>query len=99
MPQDTPAPGPQPDTGADHDGQVPHGGGHGTSVAAWTATLGVTFGSLVVAVAMIFQWVPVIVVGAVIIVLAALSAPVLSRAGYGEKGGNREFTGEQRAVR
>ena len=100
MPADapTPAPGPQPDTDASHDGQVAHGG-HGTSTAAWVSTLGVTFGALVVCVAMIFQWVPVIVVGAVIIVLAALSGPVLHRAGFGEKAAVREYTGESRSVR
>jgi hypothetical protein len=38
-------------------------GGHGTSPVAWIATLGVTFGALVVCVAMIFQWMTVIVVG------------------------------------
>lgn len=99
-PQDTPtpAPGPEPSTGADHDGQVAHGG-HGTSTAAWISTLGVTFGALVVCVAMIFQWVPVIVVGAVIIVVFALSAPVLIRAGFGEDSGTTEYTGEKRAVR
>ncbi len=98
MPETTPAPDPRPDTDAPHDTQVAHGG-HGTSVAAWTATLGVTLGALVVSVAMIFQWMPVIVVGAVIIVLAALSGPVLTRAGYGDSSGAREFTGQKRAVR
>ncbi len=100
MPADapTPAPGPEPSTQADHDGQVVHGG-HGTSTAAWVSTLGVTFGALVVAVAMIFQWVPVIVVGAVVIVVAALSAPVLVRAGLGDRSATREYTGETRAVR
>ena len=99
MPEDpTPAPGPQPSTDASHDGQVAHGG-HGTSRAAWTSTLGVTFGALVVCIAMIFMVVWLIVVGVVIIVLAALSAPVLARAGRGEESGTREFTGEKRAVR
>lgn len=100
MAQDpTPAPGTQPSTGSDDHEQDAHGGGHGTSVAAWTATLGVTFGSFVVALGMIFVWIPVIVVGAVIIVVAAVSAPVLNRAGFGANAGNREYTGEQRAVR
>lgn len=100
MPADapTPAPGPEPDTQADHDGQVAHGG-HGTSTVAWVSTLGVTFGAFVVCLAMIFQWIPVIIVGAVIIVLAAVSAPVLTRAGFGEGSGTKEFTGSKRAVR
>lgn len=93
----TPAPGPQPGTGSDP--QEVHGGGHGTSAAAWISTLGVSFGALVVCVALIFMWVPVIIVGAVVIVLAALSAPVLVRAGYGEQAHNREVTGGPRAVR
>lgn len=100
MPTDapTPAPGPEPGTEAGHSGQVAHGG-HGTSAVAWISTLGVTFGAFVVCVAMIFQWTSVIVVGAVIIVLAALSAPVLTRAGFGEGSGTKEFTGSKRAVR
>lgn len=100
MPADgrTPAPGPQPDTQADHDGQVAHGG-HGTSTAAWVSTLGVTFGALVVSVAMIFQVMWLIIVGVVVIVVAALSAPVLTRAGFGADSGTKEFTGEKRAVR
>lgn len=95
-----PTPGPRPDTdaGAHGDGQVVHGG-HGTSVAAWVATGGVSLGALVVAISMIFWSLPWIVVGAVVIVLAALAGPVLARAGYGEKTPNREFTGGPRAVR
>ncbi|WP_380168254.1 HGxxPAAW family protein [Jannaschia sp. R86511] len=97
MPQDpTPAPGPRPGTGAEP--QEVHGG-HGTSVAAWTATIGVSVGAFLVCLAMIFMWVPVIVVGSVVIVLAAVSGPVLVRAGYGEHVPNREFTGGPRAVR
>ena len=100
MPEDarTPAPGPQPRTDVPRDGEGGHGG-HGTSVAAWTATLGVTFGALVVCVAMIFVVVWLIVVGAAIIVVAAVSGPVLARAGYGAKSGVRELTGQQRSVR
>lgn len=100
MPADapTPAPGPQPGTEASHDGQVAHGG-HGTSAAAWTATLGVTFGAFLVSVAMIFQIMWLIVVGVVVIVLAAVSGPVLARAGFGAEAGTKEFTGEKRAVR
>ena len=100
MPEDarTPAPGPQPRTDAPHDGEGAHGG-HATSVAAWTATLGVTFGALVVSVAMIFVVVWLIVVGAAIILVAALSGPVLARAGYGARSPVQEFTGETRAVR
>ena len=100
MPEDarTPAPGPQPRTDAPH-GDEGAQGGHGKSVAAWTATLGVTFGALVVCVAMIFVVVWMIVVGAAIMVLAALSGPVLSRAGYGARSPVREFTGQARAVR
>lgn len=100
MSEATPTPGPQPETdaGAGHDGQVAHGG-HGTSTAAWAVTGGVCLGALVVSVAMIFMWVPVIVLGAVIIVLAAISGPVLARAGYGATPANREFTGGPRAVR
>jgi len=99
MSQDpTPAPGTQPSTGSEQHEQEAHGG-HGTSLAAWTATIGVTIGSFVVALAMIFLWVPVIVIGAVIIVASALSWPVLVRAGYGESSPNREYTGGARAVR
>lgn len=104
MPDTTPdspgTPGPQPDThaGADGDGQVLHGG-HGTSVAAWTATGGVSLGALVVCIAMIFWSLPVIIVGAAIIVLSALAGPVLVRAGYGAHTANREYTGGPRAVR
>lgn len=99
MPEDasTPAPGPQPGTDAPHAGEVAHGG-HGTSVAAWVATLGVTFGALVVCVAMIFVVVWLIVVGAAVMVVAALSGPVLARAGYGAKSPVREFTGQARSV-
>jgi hypothetical protein len=95
---DAPTPGPRPDTGAPHEGQVAHGG-HGTSVAAWTATGGVMLGAAIVSVAMIFMWVPVILVGAAVIVLSALAGPVLVRAGYGEKVPNREYTGGPRAIR
>lgn len=98
MPTDAPTPGPQPDSGAGNHGQVAHGG-HGTSVAAWTATGGVTLGALVVSISMIFWSLTFIVIGAVIIVLAALAGPVLARAGYGAKGDNEEYTGQQRAVR
>lgn len=98
MPTDAPTPRPQPDTGAEHDGQVAHGG-HGTSVAAWTATGGVTLGAFVVCLFMIFYSLPMIIVGAGIIVLAALAGPVLARAGYGESNPNREYTGGPRAVR
>ncbi|MGJ7442668.1 HGxxPAAW family protein [Aquipuribacter sp. MA13-6] len=75
-----------------------HPVGHGTSVAAWTSTIGVSIGAFIVCLALIFMWVPVIVVGAVIIVLAGLSAPVLARAGYGEKSHDREATGGPRSV-
>jgi multisubunit Na+/H+ antiporter MnhG subunit len=98
MARDVPTPGPQPDTGAAHDGEVVHGG-HGTSIAAWTATIGIMVGSLVVAIFMIFWSVPMIIVGAAIILLSALAGPVLVRAGYGEKVPNREYTGGPRAVR
>ncbi len=99
MPQDpSSAPGTQPGTGSEEHEQEVHGG-HGTSVAAWSATFGVTLGSFVVALGMIFMWVPVIVVGAVIIVAGALSWPVLNRAGYGAGSPNQEFTGGSRAVR
>ncbi len=99
MPQDpTPAPGTQPSTGSEEHEQEAHGG-HGTSIAAWTATFLVVIGSFVVALGMIFMWVPVIVVGAVVIVLGALAGPVLTRAGYGERSVNREYTGGPRSVR
>jgi len=100
MPADapTPAPGPQPGTDAAPDVQDGDGG-HGTSAAAWISTLGVTFGAFVVCVAMIFMVVWLIVVGAVVVVVAALSWPVLTRAGLGERSAVREFTGETRAVR
>ena len=100
MPEDArpPAPGPQPHTDAPHDGEGGHGL-HGRSVAAWTASLGVTFGALVVCVAMIFVVVWLIVVGAAIIVVAALSGPVLARAGYGVRFPVREYTGRARAIR
>lgn len=97
MPEDTsrtPGTGAQP---LDREQEV-HEGGHGTSVAAWTATIGVSVGAFIVCLAMIFMWVPVIVVGSVVIVLAALSGPVLARAGYGEKSHDREATGGPRSV-
>ena len=99
MPDDvTPAPGPQPSTDTDHAAAGSHGG-HGTSVAAWTASLGVTFGALVVCVAMIFVLYWLIAVGVAVIVVAAVSGPVLARAGYGATRGAREYTGQARAVR
>lgn len=99
MPDDaTPAPGPQPSTDTDHDAAGSHGG-HGTSVAAWTASLGVTFGALLVCVAMIFVLYWLIAVGVAVIVVAAVSGPVLARAGYGATRGAREYTGQARAVR
>lgn len=74
-------------------------GGHGTSVAAWVACLGVIAGATVVAFGIIFASVTVSVIGAVLIVVMALMGPVLSRAGFGEKSTNREASGGPRAVR
>ena len=100
MPADarTPAPGPQPGTESSPDQQV-QSSGHGTSPGAWVSTLGVTFGALLVCIALIFMLGWLIVVGAVVVVVAALSWPVLTRAGLGERSAVREFTGETRAVR
>lgn len=78
--------------------QAEHGG-HGTSVAAWVACLGVIVGATVVAFGLIFGSTTVAVVGAVLIVGMALMGPVLSRAGLGEKSANREASGGPRAVR
>ncbi|MFC5382423.1 HGxxPAAW family protein [Aquipuribacter nitratireducens] len=97
---DTPTRAQQERAGEEHEAYVEgHEYGHGTSVAAWTATGGVMLGSLVVALAMIFYSPVFIVIGAVVAVLAALAGPVLSRAGLGEHSPNREFTGGPRAVR
>lgn len=93
-----PTPAPQQSTGAASDGQALHGG-HGTSMAAWVVTGGVLLGTLLICIAMIFVWVPVIIIGVVVIVASAVAGPVLVRAGYGENVPNREYTGGPRAVR
>lgn len=93
MPEAMPTPGPQtPD-----QPEIDHGG-HGTSPAAWAATIGVIVGTFITSVAMIFASVTFIVVGAVVIVLGALAWPVLARAGFGERSHDREVTGGPRSV-
>jgi hypothetical protein len=60
--------------------------GHGHSVAAWSAVAVITFGSLVMAVAVVMNSTPGFVVGAVVAVLGGVLAKVLSSMGYGAGG-------------
>lgn len=65
---------------------VPQGGhalGHGNSVAAWTAVAVILVGCLVAALAVIFTAVWLFVLGAVIVVLGALTGKLLSAMGFG----------------
>jgi uncharacterized membrane protein len=79
-----------------HQGQVPQGRSeqvepvhetHGQSVASWTAVIIIMLGSLVMAIAVVITTVWLFVVGAVIVVLGAVSGKVLSAMGFGASGG------------
>lgn len=61
-------------------------GGHGNSVAAWTAVGIMLIGSLITAVAVGIWSMPAAIVGAVVILLGAVSWKVLEKMGYGTQG-------------
>src|SRR5689334_12215249 len=68
-----------PHVAPDHDN-------HGQSPAAWTAVGVVMLGALVMAIAVVIDSVWLFVVGAVIVVLGAVSGKVLSAMGFGKSG-------------
>ena len=61
-------------------------GGHGHSVAAWTAVAVITFGSLVMAVSVVMTSVPGFVVGTVLALGGGVLGKVLGSMGYGSTG-------------
>lgn len=62
---------------------VPHGGGHGNSVAAWTAVSIIMVGFLVASVAVAVAELWLGIVGAVLVGVGALAGKVLSAMGFG----------------
>jgi hypothetical protein len=70
-----------------HPGQVAsQHPAHGQSVASWTAVSGIMLGALIMAVAIVITSVWLFVVGAVVVVLGAISGKVLSAMGFGVSG-------------
>jgi hypothetical protein len=59
---------------------------HGQSIASWTCVSIIMLGALVMAVAVILTSVWLFVVGAVVVVLGAISGKVLSAMGFGVSG-------------
>jgi len=59
---------------------------HGQSLASWTAVVVIMLGALVMAIAVVITTVWLFVVGAVVVVLGALSGKVLSAMGFGVSG-------------
>lgn len=59
---------------------------HGQSVASWTAVSLIMLGALIMAVAIVITTVWLFVVGAVVVVLGAISGKVLSAMGFGVSG-------------
>jgi hypothetical protein len=73
----------QPTSGVEHGGEEHDSEGH--SVAAWTAVGIILAGSLVMSLAVIFPSMLWFIVGAVVVVLGAITGKVLAMAGYGGK--------------
>jgi hypothetical protein len=71
--------GEHPGAPAEHDS-------HGQSVAAWTAVGVMILGFLIMSFAVVFGTVWLFVVGAVVVVLGAVSGKVLSAMGFGASG-------------
>ncbi|MFN8077451.1 MAG: HGxxPAAW family protein [Kineosporiaceae bacterium] len=63
--------------------QAAHGGGHGNSVAAWTAVGIMMVGFLVASIAVAVAQLWLGIVGAVVVVLGAVVGKVLSAMGFG----------------
>ncbi|PWH05795.1 hypothetical protein DEO23_11375 [Brachybacterium endophyticum] len=57
----------------------------GNTVAAWVCTVGVVLGSIVAALGLVLVDVPIIIGGAIVIVLALIVSLVLRIAGFGQK--------------
>ncbi|HVN10596.1 MAG TPA: HGxxPAAW family protein [Kineosporiaceae bacterium] len=100
-PASAPAPGVGAPAGAPDAGPAPDGGqvpahgaepaapphdAHGQSVASWTAVSVIMLGTLIMAVAVVVTNWWVFAVGAVVIVLGAVSGRVLSAMGFGVSG-------------
>lgn len=60
-----------------------HALGHGNSIAAWTAVVIILIGTLIAALAVTFTLVWLFIVGAVVIVLGAISGKLLAAMGFG----------------
>ena len=73
----------QPTSGVEHGDEEHDSEGH--SVAAWTAVGIILLGSLVMSLAVVFPSALWFVVGAVVVVLGAITGKVLAMAGYGGK--------------
>ncbi len=80
----------QPTSGVEHSGEEHDSEGH--SVAAWTAVGIILLGSLVMSLAVVFPSALWFVVGAVVVVLGAITGKVLAMAGYGGKKSTYEAT-------
>jgi hypothetical protein len=61
-------------------------GGHGNSVAAWTCVSVIMLGSLLMCLAVALPTTWLFVVGAVVVVLGAISGKVLAAMGFGVSG-------------
>ena len=66
---------------------------HGHSVASWTAVAIVLVGSLIAAIGVLLPSLALGIIGAVVIVLGAVSGKVLSMAGYGSKAHHAQSNG------
>lgn len=75
----------QATSAAGHEGAEEGEGGHGHSVAAWTAVTIILVATLIMALAVVFPSVFWFVVGAVLVVVGAVVGKVLAMAGYGQK--------------
>ena len=60
-------------------------GGHGHSVAAWTAVGIILVGTVIMSLAVVFPSVLWFVVGSIVVVVGAIAGKVLAMAGYGDK--------------
>ena len=80
----------QPTSGVEHSGEEHDSEGH--SVAAWTAVGIILVGALVMSLAVVFPSALWFVVGAVVIVVGAITGKVLAMAGYGGKKSTYEAT-------
>ena len=59
--------------------------GHGNSIAAWVSVVIITIGSVIAMFAVLFPSVWLFIVGLVVAFIGAISAKLLSMAGYGAK--------------